>query len=256
MVIRTAALVSHSSTTHRAGTKVPMLVAGGLLGNFEVTMVQDSAPGAGSTAPPSKSPIICDPDHGPSGCLQGESQPPPAGDWGGGPGSPQNLGAHPHTGTLALLVLMVDTTAGWYPDAPTDDRHPESDPRRGPGRCCLQRPDALGPALLRGDLGVGTRRRPGLTLQVKNNQPTDRSNLPDGWTTISRRRRTAGTVVDDRWSSNGGDLQTIISRTITDGPLTTADFSDIDVLIVVPFSADARWRGASASSGRTPTPRS
>ncbi len=39
-------------------------------------------------------------------------------------------------------------------------------------------------------------------------------------------------------------VQTIVSRTISDGLLTTADYGNIDVLLIVPFSPDAPGAGS------------
>ena len=77
-------------------------------------------------------------------------------------------------------------------------------------------------------------------MSVLNNQTYGPVSLPNAWTDYFAQKTDAdGNVVDDRWSSKGGTLQTIISRAIADNVATTADFTNLDVLIVVPFSPDA-----------------
>lgn len=239
-----AALVSHTSTVS-GGKKVPMLVAGGLLGRFEVAMVETSTGNELDRVAFEVTDHWQDPDHGPSRMLQGDSQPPPAGDWGGGPGAPQNLGSQAHNGRWRVLVLMVDTTDGSYPTAAGPlatarkailDEVQDGIAFNGKTRSARHYYEELS--------GWNAATGRGLTIQVYNNRVYGPLNLPGGWTSyFAQKKDGAGTVIDDRWSSMGATVQTIVSRTISDGLLTTADYGNIDVVLIVPFSPDAPGAG-------------
>ncbi|OZG29102.1 hypothetical protein BH683_010550 [Williamsia sp. 1138] len=235
-----AALVSNTSTI-TGGKKVPMLTAGGLLGRFEVAMVETSTGTELDRVPFEVTDEWHDPDHGPSRMLQGESQPRPAGDWGGGPNAPQNLGTQARNGRWRVLVLMVNTSDGAYPTAAGPlaaarkailDEVQDGVAFGGKTRSARHYYEELS----QWDSATGR----GLTIQAYNNQVYGPVTLPNGWTNyFAQKKDSAGTVIDARWSSMGATVQTIVSRTITDGLLTTADFGNIDVLLMVPFSPDA-----------------
>ncbi|MCV7255906.1 hypothetical protein H7J86_27430 [Mycobacterium hackensackense] len=235
-----AALVSHTASVP-GGKKIPMLVAGGLLGRFEVAMVETSSGNELDRAGFEVTDKWHDPDHGPSRMLQGDSQPTPAGDWGGGPGTPQNLGAQAHSGRWRVLILMVNTADGSYPTGPGQldsarkailDEIQDGVSFNGKTRSARHYYEELS------GWNPGTGR--GLTIQAYNNRVYGPVALPDGWTNyFAQKKDSAGTVIDARWSSMGATVQTIITRTINDGLLTTADYGNIDVLLMVPFSPDA-----------------
>lgn len=242
-----AALISHTSTTPGpGGRRVPMLVAGGLLGEFGVTMLETSSGSELDRVAFEVTDEWHDPDHGPSKMLQGDSQPPPAGDWGGGPSAPQNLNANAHNGRWRVLVLMVDTTDGRYPTAAAPlaaarkailDEVQDGVNFNGKTRSARHYYEELS--------GWNANTGRGLTIQAYNNQVYGPLNLPNGWTSyFAQKKNSAGTVIDEKWSSMGATVQTIVSRTITDGLLTNADYGNIDVLLIVPFSPDAPGAGS------------
>jgi M6 family metalloprotease-like protein len=242
-----AALISHAATTPGpGGVRVPMLVAGGLLGEFEVTMLETSS---GTELDRVRFEVVdhwLDPDHGPSKMLVGDSQPPPAGDWGGGPNAPQNLGSQAHNGRWRVLILMVNTTDGSYPTAAAPlaaarkailDEVQDGIAFGGKTRSARHYYEELS--------GWNAAAGRGLTIQAYNNRVYGPLALPNGWTSyFAQKKDAAGTVIDERWSSMGATVQTIVSRTISDGLLTTADYGNIDVLLMVPFSPDAPGVGA------------
>ncbi|GGV39252.1 hypothetical protein GCM10010495_65750 [Kitasatospora herbaricolor] len=237
-----AALVSHTSAVPGpGGHRVALLVAGGLLGSFEVAMTEAATGQELDRARFEVTDHWHDPDHGPSQMLQGDSSPAPAGDWGGGPSAPQNLGTQAHNGRWRTLVLLVDTADGAYPTPAADlaaarkavlDEVQDGVPFNGSTRSARLYYEELS--------GWNAATGQGLTLQVYNNRVYGPVRLPNGWTTyFGQGKDAAGTVVDTRWSSLGATVQTIVTRTITDGLLTTADYRNIDVLLMVPFSPDA-----------------
>jgi M6 family metalloprotease-like protein len=178
--------------------------------------------------------------------LMGDSQPPPAGDWGGGPNVPQNLGSQAHNGRWRVLVLMVNTTDGSYPTAAA--------PLAAARKAILD--EVQDGVLFNGKIrsarhyyeelsGWNAASGRGLTIQVYNNQVYGPLDLPNGWASyFTQKKDAAGTVIDERWSSMGATVQTIVTRTITDGLLSTADFGNIDVLMILPFSPDAPGAGS------------
>lgn len=227
------------------GDPVPLLAAGGLVGKHKLALVANATATELATAEFEITDHWHDEDTGPSGFYVTNSSFEGAGGWGGGPSTPQNLNVHPHNGTWRSLVLMVDTSSGrWPTDAPTMNAN---------------RTDILGHVnngvVFGGDTrsarhyyeensqyaaGSGGAPDRGLTLSVRNNQVYGPVNLPNSWTDyFAQKKDSSGAVIDDRWSSMGGTLQTIISQAISGGVATTADFTNLDVLIVVPFSPDA-----------------
>ncbi|MEO6122729.1 MAG: hypothetical protein ABIR32_03405 [Ilumatobacteraceae bacterium] len=242
-----AALISHSSTTSGpGGHKVPMLVAGGLLGEFDLVMLETNSGSELDRVRFEVTDLWQDPDHGPSKMLVGDSQPPPAGDWGGGPNVPQNLGSQAHNGRWRVLVLMVNTTDGSYPTAAADlaaarkailDEVQDGVAFDGKTRSARHYYEELS--------GWNSATGRGLTIQAYNNQVYGPLDLPSGWTSyFAQKTDAAGAVIDDRWSSKGATVQTIVTRTISEGLLTTADFGNIDIVLIVPFSPDAPGTGS------------
>ncbi|WP_030620714.1 hypothetical protein [Streptomyces fulvoviolaceus] len=242
-----AALVSYTSTTPGpGGHKVPMLIAGGLLGQFEVSMVETSTGQELDRATFEVTDHWRDPDHGPSKMYQGDSAPPPAGDWGGGPNTPQNLGTNTHNGRWRTLILLVNTTDGSFPASATDlaaarkailDEVQDGVSFNGQTRSARHYYEELS------GWNVNTGR--GLTVQAYNNRVYGPVDLPEGWDSyFTQKKDAAGTVTDARWSSLGATVQTIITRTISTGLLTNADYGNIDVLLMVPFSPDAPGAGS------------
>lgn len=242
-----AALISHTSTTPGpGGHKVPMLIAGGLLGTFEVAMVESGSGQELDRVTFEVTDHWRDPDHGPSRMIQGDSAPPPAGDWGGGPNTPQNLGSNAHNGHWRVLVLLANTSDGSFPTDPADldaarkailDEVQDGVVFDGQTRSARHYYEELSGW----DAATGR----GLTIQAYDNRVHGPVNLPDGWASyFTQGKDSSGTVTDERWSSLNATVQTIVTRTITDGLLTTADYGNIDVLLVVPFSPDAPGTGA------------
>ncbi|WP_436499063.1 hypothetical protein [Actinokineospora sp. HUAS TT18] len=221
------------------GDPVPLLVAGGLTGPHKVVMVETATNTVLAHTEFEITDHWTDQDNGPSGVYTTTSSFEGGGGWGGGPNTPQNLDVFPHNGTWRSMVLMVDTTSGrWPTDAPTMTQN---------------QADILGHV----DTGIafnGDTRSArlyyeensqfngttGLTLSVSNNQTFGPVNLPGSWTDYFAQKKDAdGNIISEKWSSQGTALQTIISRSISDGVCTTADYTNIDVLIVVVFSPDA-----------------
>ncbi|MFE2425872.1 hypothetical protein ACFXJ5_03775 [Streptomyces sp. NPDC059373] len=241
-----AALISHTSTTPGpGGHKVPMLIAGGLLGTFEVSMVDKSSGQELDRVTFEVTDHWRDPDHGPSKMVQGDSAPPPAGDWGGGPSTPQNLGTNAHNGHWRVLVLLVNTSDGSFPTAAADlaaarkailDEVQDGVAFNGQTRSARLYYEELS--------GWNAATNRGLTIQAYNNRVYGPVDLPQGWTSyFAQKKNAAGTVIDERWSSLGATVQTIVTRTISTGLLTNADYGNIDVLLMVPFSPDAPGTG-------------
>jgi M6 family metalloprotease-like protein len=236
------AIVSHTRTvTGTGGERETLLVAGGLLGRFALQMVEAASGAVLDEVEFEVTDHWRNPDVGPSMFVQGDTAPPSPGyDWGGGPNSPQNLGTLPHNGRWRVGVLLVDTSDGRYPT------------------------DAAGLAAVRKAVldevqdGVavdGTTRSArhyyeevsrydattnrGLTVRAHDNRVFGPVSLPDGWGSYFAQKKDAdGTVTDERWSSLGATVQTIVTRAHTDGVMSTSDFSAIDVLLLVPRSPD------------------
>lgn len=240
------------------GAPVPLLVVGGRVGPHKVVMVETATAKILATAEFEITDHWTDSDTGPPGFYIADSQFDGASGWGGGPSTPQNLGVHPHTGTWRSLVLMVDTdTARWPADAPTMTANQNSilghitngSNFNGQMRSARQ--------YLEENSGfvAGTS---GLTLGVRNNRTFGPVNLPGTWTDyFEQTTDDMGMILDARWTSKGGTLQTIILTAIIDRVATTADFTDIDVVIAVVFSPDAaggppaRFVWPHANAGRT-----
>ncbi len=227
------------------GDPVALLVAGGVTGTHRVQLVEN---GTGTVLAETDYTIT---DHwrdsatGPSAVYTSTTSAFDGNGWGGGPNSPQNIGTVPHVGAWRALVLMVDTSDGRWPTAANT--------------MATNRTSILGHVsngvTFNGDTrsarsyyeensayAAATASTPvkGLTVSVHNNQAYGPVNLPNGWTDYFQQKvDSSGTVVDDRWGSKGSTLQTVISRSISDGITTAADWAAVDVVIVVAFSADA-----------------
>ena len=239
----TAGFVSYARE-NGDGNPVPLLVVGGAVGTHKVELLENSTASVLASADFEITDHWHDADTGPSGTYMTASSF-DGGAWGGGPSAPQNMAVHPHTGTWRSLVLMIDTSSRrWPTDVPT---------------MTANRNDILGHVVngvvFNGDTrsarhyyeensrfvaASGSNPARGLTLSARNNQAFGPVGLPDAWDSYFEQKKDKdGKVIDQRWSSKGGTVQTIISRAISDGVATTADFTNIDVLIIVPFSADA-----------------
>lgn len=223
---------------------VALLVAGGVTGPHRLQLVEN---GTGAVLAEAEYKITdhwADGETGPSAVYTSTTDSFDGNGWGGGPNSPQNLGTIPHVGAWRALVLMVDTSDGRWPTAATT---------MNTNRASILGHVANG-TTFNGDTrsarsyyeensqyvaAAGGNPARGLTLTVHNNQAYGPVNLPNGWTDYFQQKVVDGVVTDDRWSSKGATLQTIISRSISDGVTTAADWAAIDVVIVVVFSADA-----------------
>lgn len=223
------------------GDPVPLLVVGGKAGTHKVRLIENATSAELASIDFEITDHWPDDDVGPAGFYSASASM-DGGGWGGGPGSPQNVATQPHSGTWRAMVLMVDTSsARWPADAPTMNANRTSilghvsdgvafngDSRSA--RIYYEENSRYTP-------GSGGNPDRGLTLQVYNNQAFGPVSLPNAWTDyFAQKVADDGTILDDRWSSKGATVQTIISRAIADGVATTADFSAIDVLIMLPFS--------------------
>ncbi len=243
-------IVSSTQTVTPIGGGVPepLLVAGGLLGTFGLEMIETATGAVLDSTTFEVTDEWHDPDNGPSVFIQGEGGGTSAGDWGGGPNAPQNLNTTPHNGTWRVGVLMVNTASGSYPTgapALADARQAILDEVQdgasvdGTTRSARHYYEELS--------GWNAATNRGLTIRAHNNKVFGPVTLPQGWSTyFSQKKSTAGTVTDARWSSLGTTVQTIVTRAFTDGIMTTADFSAIDVLLLVPFSPDTTAGTAAA----------
>jgi M6 family metalloprotease-like protein len=241
-----AALVSHTALTPSQGArKVPMLVAGILLGRFEVAMVETATGRELDRVPFEVTDHWLELDHGPSRMFAGTSAPAPAPAFGGGPNQPQNLGTLAHRGRWRIAVLLVNTDDGSYPTDPDDlaaarrailDEVQDGVVVDGQTRSVRQYYEELS--------GWNPATGRGLTIAVHNNQAFGPVTLPEGWGTyFAQTTDSAGVVVDARWAPRGATVQTVVTRALAAGVLTTADLGQIDVLLVVPFSPDAPGAG-------------
>ena len=223
---------------------VPLLVVGGRVGEHKVRLLKTASNTELANAAFEITDHWRDPDSGPPGFYVTNSSFSGDSGWGGGPGTPQNVNTQPHIGTWRSLVLMADTdTARWPTDAATMDANREAiighvsdgitfngDNRSA--RIYYEENSQFVAA------SGGTPAR-GLTLSVRDDKAFGPVNLPGAWTDYFKQETDdEGVVTSEKWWSKGGTLQTIISRAISDGVATTADFTDIDVLIVLPFSPD------------------
>lgn len=237
------AIVSHTQTVTPIGGGVPepLLIAGGLLGTFGLEMVETATGSVLDSTTFDVTDEWHDPDTGPSIFVQGEGEGTSGGDWGGGPNAaPQNLGTTPHNGTWRVGVLMVNTADGSFPSEATAlanarkailDEVQDGTSVSGTTRSARHYYEELS--------GWNPATNRGLTIRAHNNQVFGPVTLPNGWGTyFSQKKNEAGVVTDTKWSSMGTTVQTIITRAFTDGIMTTADFSAIDVLLLVPFSPD------------------
>jgi M6 family metalloprotease-like protein len=239
-----AGLVSY--TRHDdAADPIALLVAGGRPGEYSVQLIANAT---GTVLAETRYQVT---DHwddaqtGPSAVYTSTTGSFDGNGWGGGPAAPQNIGTSPHVGQWRALVLMVDTS---------DRRWPSDGPTMSANRTAI-----LGHVTTGIPFGGDTRSargyyeensqyaaasggspERGLTLAVQGNQTYGPVALPGGWTDyFAQSVDDSGTVTDDRWSSQGSTLQTIITRSITDGITTAADWAAVDVVIVVVCSADA-----------------
>lgn len=235
------AIVSH--TTFQAGVggqKLPLLVAGGLLGTFRLDLVKKGSGDVLDSVSFDVTDHWHDPDTGPSQFYAGDNSAPPAGDWGGGPGSPQNMNTRPHNGAWRLAILMVNTADGAYPTAAAPlaaarkamlDEVQDGVSFNGATRSARHYYEELS--------GWNPATNRGITIRAHNNEVFGPVNLPSGWGTyFAQKLDDAGAVSDKRWTSKGATVPTIVTQAITQGVLSTGDFSNIDVLLIVPFSPD------------------
>lgn len=244
------AIVSHTETVTPigGGVREPLLVAGGLLGTFGLDMVETATGNVLDSTSFEVTDEWHDPDFGPSAFIQGEGGGTSGGDWGGGPNAPQNLSTVPHNGSWRVGVLMVNTADGAYPTEATAlaaarkailDEVQDGVAVSGTTRSARHYYEELS--------GWNAATNRGLTVRAHNNQVFGPVTLPNGWGTyFQQKKNAAGAVIDARWSSMGTTVQTIVTRAFTDGIMTTADFSAIDVLLLVPFSPDTTAGTAAA----------
>ena len=212
---------------------VPLLVVGGKTGVHEVRLVKNAGNTVLATAPFEITDHWRDSDTGPPGFYATNSRFGGDSGWGGGPGTPQNMSTKPHSGTWHSLILMVDTdTDRWPTDAATmgDNR----DAILGHVSTGVEFDgDTRSARIYYEENSQFVENSRGLTIGVRNDSVFGPVNLPNAWTDYFDQ--------DDKgkWWSKGATLQTIISSAISDGIATTADFTDLDVLIVVIRSPDA-----------------
>jgi M6 family metalloprotease-like protein len=241
-----AALVSNTALSPTPGArKVPMLVAGILLGRFEVAMVETATGRELDRVPFEVTDHWLQLDHGPSRMFAGSSAPAPAPAFGGGPNQPQNLGTLAHRGRWRVAVLLVNTDDGSYPTDPEDlaaarqailDEVQDGVVVDGQTRSARQYYEEVS--------GWNPATGRGLTIAVHNNQVFGPVTLPEGWGTyFAQTTDDAGTVVDPRWAPRGATVQTVVTRALAAGVLTTTDLRQINVLLLVPFSPDAPGAG-------------
>lgn len=244
-----AGFVSYARQEER-GAPVPLLVAGGKTGTHEVRLIERASSSVLATARFEIVDHWDDVDTGPPGFYVTNDSFEGGSGWGGGPGTPQNVGTQPHTGTWRSLVLMVDTSsARWPTDGPTMTQN-QTDILGHVSNGFVHNGDTRSARIYYEEnsqyrAASGGNPERGLTLSVKNGQVYGPVNLPNNWEDYFQQTLDAnGNVIDTDWWSKGSTTQTVISRAIADGVCTTADFTDIDVLIILPFSPDAAGPGA------------
>jgi M6 family metalloprotease-like protein len=229
---------------------VPLLVAGGRPGTYRVRLIETATSAELARTDFEITDHWRQPDIGPSGFYVTTSRFSGDSGWGGGPSSPQNMSTQPHNGTWRSLVLMVDTSSGrWPTDAPTMTAnqtailgHITNGIAVGPDNRSVRQYYEENSQYTAGTGGAPDR---GLTLGVRNSQTYGPVSLPGSWTDYFLQYKDKnGVVTDQRWWSQGATLQTIITRAINDGIATTADFTDLDLLIMVVFSVDPPGAGA------------
>ena len=187
-----AAFISHSAFAGPPGArKVPMLVAGLNLGSFHVSMRETATGAVLDTAPFEVTDHWTDPNNGPPRMFAGDSSARPAGDWGGGPDRPQNLGTKAHSGRWRLGVLLVNTSDGAFPSAGADldaarkavlDEVRDGVSFNGKTRSARHYYEELS--------GWDAASNRGLTIEVHGNQVYGPVDLPQDWGRTSRRRPT------------------------------------------------------------------
>ncbi|CAI9403411.1 hypothetical protein [Aestuariimicrobium sp. T2.26MG-19.2B] len=233
-----AGIVSHTRQDG-AAEPTPLLVVGGALGVHKVVMIEIATGTELAHAEFEITDLWEHADHGPAGFVNIASSFGGDSGWGGGPGTPQNINTRPHTGTWRSLVLMVDTSSG---------RWPTTDPALADNRTSILQHVSTGFAT-----GTATRSARdyyeensnfggavGMTLGVHNSQTYGPINLPNAWGSyFVQTTNSAGVVTDNRFTSIGTTLQSIVTRGITDGVITRAHLFAVDVLIVVVASPDA-----------------
>jgi len=243
-----AGFVSYAFQPDR-GAPVPLLVAGGKTGAHDVNLVETAS---GTVLATARFEIVDhwdDVETGPPGFYATDASLDGGSGWGGGPDTPQNVGTRPHTGTWRSLVLMVDTASARWPANPATMTQNRTDIMNHVSDGFLHNGDSRSARIyyeensqFRPASGGNPER--GLTLSVLNSQIFGPVSLPDDWEDYFHQKLDDdGNVIDARWTSNGSTTQTIISRAIADGVCTTADFGNVDVLILVPFSPDAPGGG-------------
>ena len=221
---------------------VPLLVVGGKTGVHEVRLVKNAGNTVLATAPFEITDHWRDSDTGPPGFYATNSRFGGDSGWGGGPGTPQNM------------FNCSRTTAPGARCA--DGRHrlgPLADRRRDDGRQSRRHPR---PRQQRHPFD-GDARSARIYYEENSDFPVEHT-APRADDERQERRglrpgQPAGrmdrlfraeqgrerNVTSAKWWSKGTTLQTIIARAIDDGVATTADFTDLDVLIVVLRSPDA-----------------
>lgn len=223
----------------------PLLIAGGRVGGYRIDLVETASATVLASTAFEVTDHWDDEETGPSGTYVGASSFDGASGWGGGLGTPQNQGVHPHVGSWRSLVLMVDTSTARWPSAAATmtanrtailghvvDGVTFNGANRSARAYYEENSRYVAPA--------GPNPARGLTLTARNSRAYGPVSLPNAWTSyFAQKKDKDGTVTDDRWSSKGTTVQTIISRALSDGVVTTADLSAVDVLIIVPFSPDA-----------------
>ncbi|MBY0319217.1 MAG: hypothetical protein K2X72_10870 [Reyranella sp.] len=237
-----AGLVSYTRLNN-LGAPVPLLVVGGAVGVHKVALIERATSKTLATAEFEITDLWSDSDTGPPGFCIADSQFDGDSGWGGGPNTPQNLNTKPHSGTWRTLVVMVDTASGrWPTDAPTMTANQTSIMGHvtngiafnGQTRSVRQYYEENS-AFLTG--------KSGLTISVRNNRPLGPVNLSREWADYFEQKvDDMGNITDDRWNSKGGTVQSIITAAITNRVATANDFTDIDAIIVVPFSPDTGGR--------------
>lgn len=239
-----AGIVS-DATDGSSGEQVPLLVAGGRVGTYELQLRRRSNHDLIATTSFEVTDHWTDPGTGPSMMISGTTDFEGGGGWGGGPGTPQNFADKPHSGTWRVLALMVDTSTSRWPTSP-------------PATVTADRDAVLGHITTGTAVGgqqrsarqyyeensayvAPTTNNPGrgLTLGVHNSQTYGPVTLPNAWTDyFAQTKDAAGTVTDTRWDPIASLPQTIVSRALSQGVVTRNDLTAVDSIVFVVRSPD------------------
>ncbi|KAH0543826.1 hypothetical protein FGG08_001865 [Glutinoglossum americanum] len=242
-----AGFVSYTRENYH-GDPVPLLVVGEAVGTHKVLLMETATNTILAAGIFAITDLWTDRDAGPPGFYNANSVFAGDGGFGGGQPGPQNMNTTPHTGAWRCMVLMVDTTsAGW----PT-------------GAALIQNRTQIMGHITNGIAVGGVTRSTreyieensgfvaaspgspgrGLTLSVSPNQAVGPVSMPNSWTDYFHQTVDAGGVVTDaRWMSNDATVQSIVTRSLSDGLATEAQYANIDCLILVPFSPDQTAAG-------------